>query len=134
MKLQMLKVKVYSILNNINRNLTVFSLLMIALHWVRLGLVRLIGMDECKTEMKILLSSDIRFKISERVNIVTEFCGGTPTYRPLLWSRGNVVASHPVGPGSNPGRVGVFPGFSLNCKTNVRIFKLHLCPDTIWPS
>ena len=59
-------------------------------------------------------------------------------FRPPLWSRGNIVNSHPAGPGSIPGWVSflveVFPGFSLNRKTNVTKFGPHSIPVIIWPS
>ena len=54
------------------------------------------------------------------------------------WWRGNIVTSHAAGPGLIPGRVNflveVFPGFSLNPKTDVRKFGSHSSPVIIWPS
>ena len=59
------------------------------------------------------------------------------TYTPL-WSRGDILTSHAADPGSIPGRVNflveVFPGFSLNHKTNVRKFGPNSSSVNIWPS
>ena len=40
-------------------------------------------------------------------------------YRPLLWSRSNIIASHLAGTVGSVFLVEVFPEFFLNCKTNV---------------
>ena len=52
-----------------------------------------------------------------------------------LWPGGNVVASHSASQVSTPDRVNflveVFPGPSLNCKTNVRKFRPH-CPQVTY--
>ena len=49
-----------------------------------------------------------------------------------------INSSHATGPGSIHGRINflveVFPGFSLNRKTNVREFRLHSSPVIIWTS
>ena len=57
-----------------------------------------------------------------------------PIWRPPLWSRGNIVASHPAGPSSIPDRVSFLVEVFLNCKTNVRKFRPPLSLGIIWPS
>ena len=56
----------------------------------------------------------------------------------MHWPRGNIVTSHAAGLGSIPYRLSFlvegFPGFSLNCKTNVGKFKPYSFPCIIWPS
>ena len=53
-------------------------------------------------------------------------------------SMGNIVTSHAAGNGSIPGRmnflVDVFPGFSLNRKTDVRKLGSNSSPVILWPS
>ena len=57
---------------------------------------------------------------------------------PPLLSRGNIITSHAMGPGSIPSQViswlRSFLGFSLSHKTNVRKFGPHSSPVITWPS
>ena len=94
--------------------------------------------------MNILLYRNIILTWSEKnggwlaARSVCSACSiwGVVTIWQPLRSRGNVVASHAVGPGSIVGQVNflveVFWGFSLNCKTNVRKFGPLSSPGIIW--